>query len=201
MQRGCWPISVLKRSVPGSDPAGIRGSRSAREAYTCIARAKARFFSRADRSGTHKREMQIWASAKIRPSGDWYIKAGDFIGPTLMRADRESGYFKTDSSTFFLKNSRIQNLEVLFRGDPVLVNIYHALIAVPGTKSESGCSLAARFASFMTPSQGQEIFRHYGETAYNAPLYKPYCCIKNMTKRLENKNNKCFIGFRAKVSN
>src|SRR5579883_2069575 len=41
---------------PAADPAGIKGTKSAVEAFTRIARHPARFVSRGDESGTHQKE-------------------------------------------------------------------------------------------------------------------------------------------------
>ncbi|MCD4715824.1 MAG: substrate-binding domain-containing protein [Desulfobacterales bacterium] len=157
---------------PGSDPAGISRAGSAKEAYTMMAKARAKFFSRGDSSGTHKKEMKIWKKAGIKPHGAWYVVTGDFMGPTLMRADRAPGYFMTDSSTFIVKQSRLKNLKVLFKGDPILVNVYHALVASPERYPSANCVLAAKFVRFMNSSEGQEIVRGYGSHKYVAALYK-----------------------------
>ncbi len=53
---------------PGNDPAGARGLQAA-EAFARIAAAGAFFASRGDDSGTHKKELQLWQAAGIRPSG------------------------------------------------------------------------------------------------------------------------------------
>jgi tungstate transport system substrate-binding protein len=156
---------------PQSDPAGIRKAKSAKEAYTMIAQTKAKFFSRGDNSGTHKKEMEVWEMAGIKPEGPWYIITRDFMGPTLMRADRELGYFMTDSSTFFVKQSKLKNLEILFKGDPVLVNVYHALVASPEKYPQANSALAAKFVSFMNSPEGQKIYRDYGKSACGSALY------------------------------
>jgi tungstate transport system substrate-binding protein len=156
---------------PESDPAGISKAKSAKDAYTMIAKAEAKFFSRGDNSGTHKKEMKIWKSAGISPGGVWYIITGDFMGPTLMRADKELGYFMTDSSTFFAKQSKITNLKVLFKGDPVLVNVYHALVASPERYAQTNYALAARFVRFTSSPEGQKIYREYGKAKYGSALY------------------------------
>ena len=72
---------------PASDPAKISQAKNAVDAYARIAQAKAKFFSRGDNSGTHKKEMSIWEKAGITPSGDWYIVTKDFMTATLKRAD------------------------------------------------------------------------------------------------------------------
>ena len=156
---------------PGSDPAGINKAGSAKDAYTMIDRAKAKFFSRGDNSGTHKKEMKIWKLAGIEPAGNWYVVTKDFMGPTLMRADREIGYFMTDSSTFFAKKSKIRNLKILFKGDPILVNVYHALVASPERYPNANYTLAAEFVKFVSSAAGQKVFREYGKTKYGTPLY------------------------------
>ena len=156
---------------PGADPAGIKKAASAKEAYTMIAKAQAKFFSRGDNSGTHKKEMGIWKKAGIDPQGSWYVVTGDFMGPTLMRADKELGYFMTDSSTFFAKGSKIRNLKVLFKGDPILVNVYHALVAAPDRYPQANYALAAKFVRFVSSPEGQEIYREYGKKEFGMPLY------------------------------
>ena len=157
---------------PESDPAGIVTAKTAPEAYARIAGVKARFFSRNDNSGTHKKEMHIWKLAGIEPAGDWYGKTGDFMGPTLMRADREDGYFMTDSSTFLSKKAEIENLRILFQGDPMLVNTYHALVASPKRYPQLNHSLEAEFVKFMESSEGQKIYREYVKAQYGMPLYQ-----------------------------
>ncbi|MEA3280074.1 MAG: substrate-binding domain-containing protein [Thermodesulfobacteriota bacterium] len=154
-----------------SDPAGIKKAGSAKDAYTMIAKAQAKFFSRGDNSGTHKKEMKIWKLAGIKPAGSWYVVTKDFMGPTLMRADKELGYFMTDSSTFFAKQSKIKNLKILFKGDPVLVNVYHALVASPERYPQANYTLSDKFVKFISSYKGQKIFREYGKSKYGAPLY------------------------------
>src|SRR5512145_2422166 len=59
---------------PKDDPAKIRTLKSAEAALKAIERAKARFVSRGDNSGTHNLEMSLWKSAGIQPGGSWYIE-------------------------------------------------------------------------------------------------------------------------------
>ncbi len=85
---------------PAADPAKIAQAKNVVDAYTRIASAKAKFFSRGDNSGTHKKEMDAWKKAGLTPGGEWYIVTKDFMTATLRRADAEKGYFMTDSSTW-----------------------------------------------------------------------------------------------------
>ena len=54
---------------PEKDPALIKDSSSVVEAYSRIATKKALFYTRADNSGTHKKELDIWKKANIVPEG------------------------------------------------------------------------------------------------------------------------------------
>ena len=58
---------------PASDPAGIRGMKSATEALKRISEKGAPFITRGDKSGTHVAEMEVWQKAGIKPQGSWYI--------------------------------------------------------------------------------------------------------------------------------
>ena len=154
---------------PVSDPANIAEAESAQEAYTRIANAQATFLSRGDNSGTHKRELSIWESANISPAGDWYLITNDFMMATLIQANEESGYFMTDSSTWVAGRKGLSNLALLFRGDPVLVNVYHALTAPDN--ATPGQPWAKKFVEFVGSEQGQQIIADYGQSEYGESLY------------------------------
>jgi tungstate transport system substrate-binding protein len=155
---------------PAADPAGVKGATSAADAYRRIADKKAKFITRADNSGTHKKEMSIWQQAGIQPAGDWYIPTRDFMTASLKKANGVGGYFMTDSSTWVAEQANVPNLTVLFRGDKMLVNTYHALTAPAGTTP--GRDTAARFVAFVGSAAGQRIIRDYGKDQYGEPLYQ-----------------------------
>jgi len=154
---------------PPDDPAGVAGAESATNAYALIAKAKAKFFSRGDNSGTHKKEMDLWKKAGISPSGDWYIITNDFMTATLKRANSERGYFMTDSSTWVAERKNMPNLKMLFRGDNVLINTYHALCQPEG--ATPGASISAKFIDFVSSDKGQMIIREYGKELYGEGIY------------------------------
>ena len=155
---------------PENDPAGIRGSKDAAEAYKRIARSKSLFFSRGDNSGTHKKEMAIWKKAAIKPKGNWYRTSGKFMGATLKEAGKAQGYFMTDRSTFIYLNKAV-NLEILFEGDPSLVNHYNAIAVSPDKYPERAYELAIDFIGFVISPAGQKIIRDYGKKEFGTPLY------------------------------
>jgi tungstate transport system substrate-binding protein len=154
---------------PAQDPAGIAKAATAAEAYAAIAKVKAKFFSRGDNSGTHKKEMDVWKKAGITPSGDWYIVTKDFMTATLKRADTEKGYFMTDSSTWAAEKNNVHNLTILFRGDKFLVNTYHTLAQPAG--ATPGAATAAKFIDFVASEKGQQIIREFGKAEHGEGLY------------------------------
>ncbi len=153
---------------PKSDPANIAQAEDVAQAYTRIANAEAPFLSRGDNSGTHKKEMSIWDMAGISPSGNWYMITNDFMMATLRKANEVNGYFMTDSSTWVAGKKGLDNLAVLFTGDPYLVNVYHAL-SVPEGAENAG--LARAFIDFAAGEMGQEIMGSYGLQQFGQPMY------------------------------
>ena len=154
---------------PANDPAGIKKTKTAAEAYKLISNKNSKFFSRGDNSGTHKKEMDIWEKAGIKPSGDWYVVTQDFMMATLKKADAEKGYFMTDSSTWVSSKKEMKNLQILFKNDVFLVNTYHTLLqpagATPGQKT------ASQFIDFVSSKEGQKIIGTYGKDLYGEGIY------------------------------
>jgi tungstate transport system substrate-binding protein len=104
---------------PASDPARIRGERSAATALAKIASARALFVTRGDQSGTHVKELEIWQKAGIKPSGSWYATfergaAGNV--PTTRYANERQAYVLMDRATV-LTLKRDLRLHVLVEKD------------------------------------------------------------------------------------
>lgn len=154
---------------PASDPAGIAKARDAADAYARIASAQAKFVSRGDNSGTHQKELQVWAKANIKPAGDWYIETKDFMTASLKRANAEGAYFMSDSSTWIMEQGVAPSLKILFRGDKFLVNTYHAIVAPSG--ATAGRDTAEKFIAFVASPAGQKLIREYGASQYPKALY------------------------------
>jgi tungstate transport system substrate-binding protein len=124
---------------PAADPAAVAKAKTAAEAFAKIAQAKAPFVSRGDDSGTHKAELKIWESAKIKPSGSWYISAGSGMGACLTMAGEKDAYILTDKATFLATQSQT-GLKILLGESDDMKNTY-SLIAVnpaknPGVNAE-----------------------------------------------------------------
>ncbi|MEO0681578.1 MAG: substrate-binding domain-containing protein [Pseudomonadota bacterium] len=142
---------------PAEDPAAVASARSAGEALAVIADAEAPFASRGDDSGTHRKELQLWAAAGVDPapgSGDWYRETGSGMGATLNIAAGMGAYALTDRATWAAFGNRA-GLAAAFEGDPALHNPY-GVIAVgaarcPGVRAQA----AAAFVDWITGPEGQ----------------------------------------------
>ena len=77
---------------PKADPAKVKGLKSASDALKAVAQSKSTFLSRADKSGTHSKELTIWKAAGLAPTGasdKWYKEAGLGMGDLLTMAMRQ----------------------------------------------------------------------------------------------------------------
>lgn len=114
---------------PEEDPANIKNSTQAGDAFKKIHESKALFVSRADESGTHNAEKRVWASIGIFPDRDTpenYLMTGTGMGRTLNVAVEKSAYALTDSATWITYENKGNN-KILFSGDDLLQNPYHLI--------------------------------------------------------------------------
>jgi tungstate transport system substrate-binding protein len=155
------------------DPAGIRGCKDVVGAYRKIAGSKAPFISRGDNSGTHKKELKIWEKAGITPQGSWYMINKDFMMATLLKTSDDGAYFMTDRSTWIVAKKEKPDLKlvVLFEGDPMLINRYHALTINPKLFTDAHYELAKKFVDFLKSDRGQKIIATFGKEKFGEPLY------------------------------
>lgn len=113
--------------------------------------------------------MAVWHQAGIQPAGDWYAVTKTFMMATLKQANAQNGYFMTDSSTWVAAKKEMNNIKILFRGDPFLINTYHTLCQPEGTTA--GQPYAAKFIDFVISEEGQSLIRNYGIKEYGEGLY------------------------------
>ena len=157
---------------PAADPAGIKGTATAVEAFTKIANAKAPFISRGDKSGTNTMELNLWKKASITAEGDWYVESGQGMGATLTIASEKGAYTLTDRATY-LANKDTYSLEILVEGDNALLNVYHVITVNPDKWPKVNKDGAKAFADFLTSKKGQEMIAKFGVEKYGPPLFTP----------------------------
>jgi tungstate transport system substrate-binding protein len=158
---------------PSEDPAKIKGLKSASEAFKKMASAKALFLSRADKSGTHVKETDIWKKAGVNPEGEkWYQQTGLGMGQTLNVAAEKKGYTLADRGTY-LSLKKNFGLDILVEGDAILLNIYHVIEVNPAKWSKVNTAGAKAFADFMVSKEAQEIIKSFGVDKFGSPLFFP----------------------------
>ena len=164
---------------PAADPAGIAGMTSGAEALAVIAAAEAPFASRGDESGTHSKEMELWAQAEIAPSGDWYSSLGQGMGATLLYAQDQLAYTLTDRGTYLSQQDTLPELVTLVGGasiddnaDPSLFNPY-GVIPINPNKGGIHAELALDFVNWLISAGTQEMIADYGVDIFGMPLFYP----------------------------
>lgn len=157
---------------PADDPAGIKGSADAAEAFKKIADAKSNFVSRGDDSGTHKAELKIWGkdNAPNAETDTWYISAGQGMGACLSMASEKNAYCLTDKATFLSMNNELKS-EILIAESEDLKNTY-SLIAVNPEKIDGlNVEGANALIEWMTGDEAKKLIAEYGQEEYGQPLF------------------------------
>ncbi|MEM6887922.1 MAG: substrate-binding domain-containing protein [Pseudomonadota bacterium] len=153
---------------PLTDPAGIIQAESATDGLSRIATAEATFVSRGDDSGTHKKEMALWADAGIRPEGDWYRAVGAGMGAALNTAAGLDAYIIADRASW-LNFGNKAGLDLLFAGDPVLFNQYAYLPVSPERYPHVAYEAALTLEAWLTSASARALIDGYqiaGKTVF-----------------------------------
>lgn len=164
---GLWRQDLMYNDFvivgPASDPAAIAGLSDVREALAQIADSGARFASRGDDSGTHKKEVALWAAAGLDPqqaSGTWYLETGSGMGATLNTAIGMGAYTMTDRATW-ISFANKQDFAVAVEGDDALFNQYGVIPVNPEVCPSVNAQAAQRFAEWLLSAEGQAAIAAY----------------------------------------
>lgn len=157
---------------PSSDPAGIKGTAKAADAFTKISQSQSPFVSRGDNSGTNAKELAIWKAANITPQGSWYTESGQGMGATLKIASEQGAYTLTDRATYLANQANLQ-LENLVQGDASLLNIYHVIEVNPANCPKVNNTGAISFADYVVSPAGQSLIGSFGVDKYGQALFTP----------------------------
>ena len=160
---------------PADDPAGVDGMDAVADAFRAIADAEATFVSRGDNSGTHAKELTIWAAAGVDPGGEWYREAGSGMGEVLNQANQTPGYTLVDRGTYLSQRSRLDisiRVEGPIEGGPeLLANPYGIMAVNPGAHDDVAYDLAMSYIGFVTSPAGRTIIEEY--TVEDEQLFFP----------------------------
>ncbi len=153
---------------PAADPAGIASASSAADAMKRIASGAAPFISRADKSGTHEKELELWNLAGGKMTGANYVEAGQGMSEVLLMAGQKKAYTLTDRATWLTMKKKL-DLVMLYQNPPELKNSY-AVIAVNNAKVPTAkTDLAKNFVEWVTSPAAQSLIASFtleGETLF-----------------------------------
>lgn len=156
---------------PEDDPAGIKDSKNANEAFTKIAEAEVEFVSRGDESGTHKAEIKIWGEAVPDAEKDaWYINAGKGMGDCLNMASEKGAYCLTDKATFLSMKENLDLEIILAEGDD-MKNTYSVIECNPEKLSGINTEGAKALIEWLTGDEASALIAEYGKEQYGEALF------------------------------
>ncbi len=137
------------------------------EAFIAIASGGITFVSRGDLSGTHERELSLWAGLGIEPgSQEWYIESGQGMGQTLLIADQRSGFTLAERGAFLEAQGALSLVDYLVTGDE-LANPYTAYVPTAASNRDG----AVQLLEWLGSEEGTAVIesvnlRLFGEIVY-----------------------------------
>jgi tungstate transport system substrate-binding protein len=167
---------------PSADPAGIKGMTTAADALRAIADTGSTFASRGDDSGTHTKEISLWASIGMTPTAElgWYKSLGQGMGETLITANEQQAYTLADRGTYLAMHDRLPELALLVGGDSIelnkdraLLNPYGVIPVNPAKHPGVNAALAEQFAAWMVSPEAQASIGAFGKDQFGQPLFFP----------------------------
>ncbi len=154
---------------PREDPAGARVPRL-EDALRAIATHGA-FVSRGDDSGTHKRELALWARAGVDPAGmTAREETGQGMGATLDVANERRAYTLTDRATYLALRRRL-DLVPIFEGDPELLNIYTFYVVNPAKHDGAKAAPSRKLGEFFVDPQTQRRIAGFRQEELGESLF------------------------------
>lgn len=164
---------------PENDPLNLKEDSpdNILEGLKTIAEEEFTFVSRGDDSGTHKKELGIWETAGIEPSGqeDWYLDAGSGMGDVLKLANERQAYTITDRATYLSMLEEL-DLDIAIEGDENLFNQYGVIPVNPevlDNPDQINHEGALEFMNWFISDKAQELIEEYGVDEYGEALFIP----------------------------
>jgi len=159
---------------PPSDPAKVKGMKSATDAVKAIAGSGASFVSRGDKSGTHTKELSLWKKVGIEPAGQkWYLEVGQGMEKTQRVADEKKAYTLTDRGTWLATKDKDKlDMVIVLEGDTVLFNQYGVMAVNPEKHKHVKFKEAMQFVDWIVAKDGQAAVAAFKDKNGN-PLFIP----------------------------
>ena len=152
------------------DQAGVvAGASVAVAAMRAIAASGRKFASRGDGSGTHLRELALWKSAGVDPTGAFIVHTSAGMAATLTRASDEGDFALTDRATYLARQKDLK-LAIVFQGDAALRNTYSAIEPRAGSGNAAG---AHELTLYVLSPEGRALIGAFGVDTLGEPLFTP----------------------------
>lgn len=155
---------------PKHDPAKVSTLNSIAAVMRALVRSNSLFVSRADDSGTHKKELSFWKKANITPGGTNYREAGQGMGKVLRMAGELNAYTLVDRGTWLAYRGK-SPLKRLFQGKPSLLNPYSLIRINPRRFADLNHKAADALIEWMTAEPAQNMIGGY--QINGEPLFYP----------------------------
>lgn len=155
---------------PSTDPAKVKGTKTAVDALKAVAAGPSIFVTRGDDSGTDKMEKALWTKASVKPTADKYQSTGQGMGQTLTIASEKAAYTLTDRATYLATKKNLK-LDILLEGETSLLNIYHVMQVNPEKFPKVNADGAKAFVDFMINADTQKLIGSFGKDKYGQALF------------------------------
>ncbi len=144
------------------DPAAIGKATTASDALKRIAEAQSPFVSRGDDSGTHQKELSLWAAADLDTAtfGEWYKSVGAGMGASLNTAAALGAYILSDRASWLNFDNK-RDLALLYAGDPALFNQYAYIPVNPERHSHVNADAAKRLEDWLVSDTAKALINGY----------------------------------------
>jgi tungstate transport system substrate-binding protein len=160
---------------PADDAAGVAKAATPEQAIQAIVREGACWVSRADDSGTHKREKALFQAAGLDPEAGrpGVVRTGSGMGLSLQVAGERRCYILSDIGTFLAFRKRVDLVE-LSKPSPSLRNIY-ALLQLDSARFERPLRAAEAEAleRYLLDPKTQARIGEFGRERFGRALFTP----------------------------
>lgn len=162
---------------PNEDPLNIAtdSADNVQAAFQKIYDSKtSKFLSRADKSGTHSKELSIWEKLGITPTGtgDWYVETGKGMGDVITMTNEMLGYTLADRATW-LKFADKTDLKIVTEGDKDMFNQYGVIVVDPAKNENINSEGALAFQTWILSKETQKLIKEFGIEEFGQALFTP----------------------------
>ncbi len=160
---------------PPEDPADIASAATPMDAIRRIANSRSRWVSRADDSGTHKREKSLFRAAGLDEDFAWkgLDRTGTGMGLSLQVAGEYRAYILSDIGTFLAFRERVDLVALSSPADS-LRNVY-SILQLDGDRFAR--PIAARAANqlerYLLEAATQARIGRFGSSRFGRSLFTP----------------------------